>query len=109
MTRIRFQFDEHIPHAVAQALRRRGIDVLTTVEAGLLGVTDEEQLARAHAEGRVLVTYDSDFLRLHQAQPHAGIVYCQQGTRSIGQLVAGLVLIQEVLEPTELAGRVEFL
>jgi predicted nuclease of predicted toxin-antitoxin system len=108
--RIRFQLDEHVPQVVAQALRRRGIDVLTAAEAGLLSVPDAELLARSSAAGRVAVTHDSDFLRLHQQQhQHAGIAYCQQGTRSIGQLVAGLVLIYEVLEAGEMVGRLEFL
>lgn len=101
--------DEHVPHAVARALHRRGIDVLTASEAGLLGAADEEHLAHAHAEGRVFVTNDSDLLRLHQQQPHAGIAYCEQGTRTIGQIVAGLALIHQVLEPVEMAGQVEFL
>jgi predicted nuclease of predicted toxin-antitoxin system len=102
--------DEHVPHAVAQALRRRGIDVLTASDAELLGATDEECLARSLAERRVLITHDDDFLRLHdRGVQHAGIVYAEQGTRSIGQLVAGLVLIYEVLEPGEMAGRLEFL
>ena len=58
----------------------------------------------------MLVTHDPDFLRLHQqGQQHAAIAYCQQGTRTIGHLVAALVLIYEALEPGEIAGRVEFL
>jgi hypothetical protein len=57
-----------------------------------------------------MVTQDRDFLRLHrQEHPHAGIAFCEQGTRSIGQIVAGLVLIYEVLEPSEMVGRIEFL
>ena len=84
--------------------------MLTAGEAGLLGAPDVEYLARSQAAGRVLVTHDGDFLRLHrQQQPHAGIAYYEQGSRSIGQIVAGLVLIYEVLEPAEMAGRVEFL
>jgi predicted nuclease of predicted toxin-antitoxin system len=37
---------------------------------------DEEILARAHAEGRVLVTLDKDFgeLAVVRGRPHAGIV-----------------------------------
>ena len=54
MDRIRFQLDEHVPQAVAQALRRRGIDVLTAAEAGLLSVPDAELLARSYATGRVV-------------------------------------------------------
>jgi hypothetical protein len=58
----------------------------------------------------VLVTHDGDFLRLHHKQhPHTGIAYCEQGARTIGQIVAGLVLIYEVLEPAEMMGQVEFL
>jgi predicted nuclease of predicted toxin-antitoxin system len=108
--RIRFQLDEHVSPAIARALRQRSIDVITTGEAGLLGASDVQHLARAHAEGRVLVTQDDDFLALHhEQQPHAGIVYCKQGSRSIGQIVAGLILVYEVLEPHEMAGQVEYL
>jgi len=108
--KVRFQFDEHVPHAVAEALRRRGIDVLTAGEAGLRSTPDAELLARSYEAGRVLVTHDSDFLRLHREQhQHAGIAYCEQGARTIGQLVASLVLIYEVLESGDMVGRVEFL
>jgi predicted nuclease of predicted toxin-antitoxin system len=108
--RIAFHLDEHVPRAVAAALRRRGIDVLTAGEAGLLSASDSEHLAHAHAAGRVLVTHDSDFLRLHQQrQPHSGIAYCAQGARTIGQIVTSLVLIYELLTPAEIAGRIEFI
>lgn len=109
MDRVSFLLDEHVSHAVAQALRRRKIDVLTASDAGLLGAPDADYLAHARNTRRVVVTHDSDFLRLHREQEHAGIAYCEQGTRSIGQLVAGLVLICQVLEPREMAGRIEFL
>jgi predicted nuclease of predicted toxin-antitoxin system len=110
MDRVRFLLDEHVPHAIAEAPRRRGIDVLTAREASLLGASDDEYLERSCAEGRVLVTHDSDFLRLHQRQePHAGIVYCQHGSRTIGQIITGLVVIYEILEAGEMAGQVEFL
>jgi predicted nuclease of predicted toxin-antitoxin system len=52
--------------AVALGLRLRGIDVSTTVEERLTGATDEQQLAFATGQGRVLVTHDADFLRLHE-------------------------------------------
>jgi predicted nuclease of predicted toxin-antitoxin system len=86
--------DEHVAHAVAQALRRRGIDVLTATEAGLRSLPDEAVLSATQAAGRLLVTHDADFLRLHQRQqPHAGLAYCAQGIRTISQIVASLVLI----------------
>ena len=44
---MRFHLDEHLPHAIAEGLRRRGIDVTTTVEAGLRGASDDVHLAYA--------------------------------------------------------------
>jgi predicted nuclease of predicted toxin-antitoxin system len=62
MATIRYHLDENIPAAVAEGLRRRSIDVTTTAEAGLLGATDEAQLAFARDQGRVIVTQDADLL-----------------------------------------------
>jgi predicted nuclease of predicted toxin-antitoxin system len=107
---IRFHLDENCNRAVAEGLRRRGIDVSTTAEAGLLSASDEAQAAHALAQGRVLFTQDRDLLRLHAAgTKHAGIAYCDKDTRSIGQIIHALVLIWEVLEPEEMTDRVEFL
>ena len=68
MDRVRFQLDEHVSPAIARALRRRGIDAITAREADLLGAPDAEPLAHAHAQGRVMVTQDDDFLSLHHEQ-----------------------------------------
>jgi uncharacterized protein with PIN domain len=107
---IRFHFDEHIATAVAEALRRRGIDVTRTPEAGLMGVDDETQLAFAAAEDRVLVTRDPDFLDLHQRGiEHAGIAFCSRPNRRIGELVLNLVMLWEFLSPEEMRNHVEFL
>lgn len=38
--RIQFHLDEHIPPAIASALRRRGIEVTTASEARLLGAPE---------------------------------------------------------------------
>lgn len=107
---IRFHLDEHVPHAVADGLRRLGIDVTTTTDAGLLGATDAEQMAYGLAQSRVIFTEDDDLLALAAAgTAHAGIAYCQQHTRSIGQIIRGLELIWEVYEPEEMRNRIEFM
>jgi predicted nuclease of predicted toxin-antitoxin system len=107
---IRFHLDENCHHAVAEGLSRRGIDVTTTPEAGLMSASDEEQIAYGVAQGRVIFTQDRDFLRLHAAGvPHAGIAYCDKDKRSIGEMIQGLVLIWELLEPDEIRSRVEFI
>ena len=108
-TRISLYMDEHVAKGVIRGLRQRGVDVLTVPETGLLGATDEEHLERARAEGRVRVTQDEDFLRLHAAGvEHAGIVYASQGT-SVGEILRGLMLIHQVLEPDDMTGHIEYL
>src|SRR5262245_51063477 len=106
---IKFYTDEHVSKAVIKGLRERGADVRTVPEAGLLGASDEEHLERARAEGRVVFTQDDDFLRLHAAGAnHSGIAYAPQGT-PIGELIRGLMLIHQVLEPGEMENHVEYL
>ena len=107
--KIKFYTDEHVPSAVVEGLRRRGVDVLSTQEAGLLSASDEEQLALATSQSRVIFTQDDDFLRLHaKGLGHSGIVYAPQQT-SIGDMVRGLMLIFQVLDSDEMENHVEFL
>ncbi len=107
---IRFHLDENCHRAVAEGLRRRGVDVTTTPETWLLQATDEQQLAHCLREVRVLFTQDRDFLRLHaEGASHAGIAYCEKDTKAIGEIIQGLILIWEILDPPEMRGRVEFL
>jgi predicted nuclease of predicted toxin-antitoxin system len=106
---IKFYTDEHVARAVVHGLRQRGVDVLSVVEAGMLGATDEEQLELARQQGRVIFTNDDDFLRLHAAAAHHfGIVYAHQG-QSIGDVIRGLLLIQQVLTVEDMQDHVEFL
>ena len=92
MNDIRFYLDENMNHDIARALRGRGIDVMTTAEADNIGATDEQQLAFAREENRVIVTQDEDFLILDSQQmPHAGIAYYKQHSRTIKEVVRGLI------------------
>jgi predicted nuclease of predicted toxin-antitoxin system len=101
--------DEHIPSVVTIGLRRRGVDVLTAQEAGLLATPDLEHLTRACAGGRVLVTQDADFVRLHRSGiPHCGIIYAP-GWTTIGAFVHSLMLIHDLLDVDSMANRLEFI
>ncbi len=107
---IRFHLDEHVARAVARGLRGLGIDVTTSADAGLLGSADANQIAYGLAQRRVIFTEDGDFLaRAAAGVEHAGLAYCRQNTRSIGQIVRALELIWEIYEPDEMRNRVEFL
>jgi uncharacterized protein with PIN domain len=106
---IRFYTDEHVARAVTTGLRLRGANVLTVPDAGTLGASDEQHLAFALAERRVIFTQDDDFLRLAaQDLAHAGIVCASQHT-PIGSIVRDLLLIYHVLTAEEMIGAVEFL
>ena len=108
-TPVRYFTDEHVAGAIANALRRRGIDVRTVAEAGLLGAEDEVLMAFSRDEGRVIVTQDRDFLRMAAQEPdHPGIAYAPQG-RSIGEIVRLLDLLAQVSDVEEMRGRVEYL
>jgi len=107
---IRFHLDESVRNAVAEGLRKRGIEVTTPGHAGLLGASDSEHLAFALRENRIIVTRDTDFLRLdHAGHEHAGVVYCHQQARSIGQIVLKLAWLWRTRSTEEMLGNVEFL
>jgi predicted nuclease of predicted toxin-antitoxin system len=108
--RIQFHLDENVDRAIALGLRRYGIDVTTTAEVGLLTRSDEMQLKFIRETQRVIFTQDADFLIIaSQTNDHPGIAYCKQGTRTMGQIIEGLVVIYEVLHPEDMKGHVEFL
>jgi hypothetical protein len=109
VSKIRYYTDEHVSKAVIHGLRQRGVDVLTTPEAKKLQATDEEHLAFAYSQCRVIFTHDDDFLKLASSGAvHAGIVYAYQHS-SIGHIIQGLMLIYQVLKAEEMIGSIEFL
>lgn len=100
MEQPRVYLDENVHGAVASGLRWRGYDVVTTIDAGRSGTSDDDQLRFAAAERRVLVTFDrGDFARLHaeylaSGRSHAGIVVSRQGAagpvvRALAELLGG--------------------
>ncbi len=107
---MRFHLDENVDRAIADGLKRRGIDVTTSNDAQLLGAADEKQIAFAQQNQRVIVTHDRDLLRLSGlGMSHAGIVYCPPASRTVGQIVRGLLLIHECLSESDMRGRIEYL
>jgi predicted nuclease of predicted toxin-antitoxin system len=62
---LKFYLDEDMSHRVAAALRAKGVEALSSHEAGNDGLTDGEQLEFTASRGLVLVTYNRrDFLAL---------------------------------------------
>lgn len=74
----RLYSNENVALRLVTALRSRGHDVLTSLDAGNanLGIPDSEVLAYAHEHRRVVLTGNRlDFHRLHlKGSDHSGIV-----------------------------------
>jgi predicted nuclease of predicted toxin-antitoxin system len=91
--------DEHLSPDIAEALRTRGHDVVSVLEIGLEGKSDQVIWRRAIVEGRVVVTYDKgDFLGLYrlffqEGIHHPGVVIISNRTipsSDLGGLIRAL-------------------
>lgn len=106
--------DHHVPVAITEGLRRRGVDVLTAEEDGSKRLEDSELLERARTLGRVVFTQDDDFLILAAAwqaegRRFSGVVYAHQLWLTIGACVEELHILAEAGLPADLENRVQFL
>jgi hypothetical protein len=106
--------DVHVPAAITEGLRRRGVEVLTAQEDGGRRLPDTVLLDRATALGSVLCTQDEDLLReAAERQRHgvafAGVIYAHQLKVTIGQCIRDLELIATVNEPEDCANQVIYL
>lgn len=85
----KLHLNEHLAPRLAVQLRMHGYDVTSTLEMGMVGVNDDEQLAFAAAEQRAIVTFNHrDFVPLHElylaeGKEHWGIVLSTEETISI--------------------------
>src|SRR5262249_13128229 len=109
----RLYLDRHIMARLADDLRGRGFDVLTTEAAGLDTATDEEQLAFATGEGRAILTFNiPDFAPLHThwlaaGRSHAGIIVSRQlGSRQYGLLLQRMLRLLDHFTADELASNI---
>ncbi|MBE9096491.1 DUF5615 family PIN-like protein [Tychonema sp. LEGE 07203] len=87
----RIYADEHFPRQAVQNLRSLGHDVLTVQEAGNAGLPDEDVLAFAISENRVVLTVNRrDFFQLHKLEPkRCGIFSCTRDD-DIARLTANI-------------------
>ncbi len=107
---IRFHLDENVNLAIAEALRRRGIDVTTPFDPGLVGATDDLHLAYAREQGRMVVTHDADFLRINaMGVKHARIAFCHSGSRSLREIIRDLTVLAASRSAESMANTVEYL
>lgn len=106
--------DVHVPGAITEQLRRRGVDVLTCSEDGRTTTTDAELLEHCHKIRRLIFTQDIRFKSLAQnwqksTRPFAGLVFGHQLSGTIGHYVRDLELIATATDPVDWMSVVEHL
>ncbi len=111
---LRLYMDHHVPRAITNGLRLRGVGVLTAREDGASELEDADLLDRAAALRRVLFTQDDDLLveatkRQQSGASFHGIVYAHQLRASIGRCVEDLQLIATVGSDEDVVDQVIFL
>ena len=113
MAKLSFYFDENLQTALADALKTRGIDVLTTQEAGNISVEDIRQLAYATEKGRTILSYNKrDFALIHYqwmriGRPHAGIILSDQ--LPIGVILRRIMKLYYSVNQADMKNRLEYL
>jgi hypothetical protein len=113
---IRLHLDEDADsHALLNGLRHRGWDVTSSRERGLLRYSDDEQLAWAFEQSRVVYTYNAgDFFRMHNeflrtGKHHAGIIIGDQQTVTTGEVIRRLLRVGTAKTSSDMLDMLEFL
>ena len=116
MSRIKIYIDEDaMDRDLVAALRSRGIAVITALDAGLAGKSDDEQLAFASEQGCVLFTFNvSDFYRLHTKwadaeREHGGMMLAPQQRFSVGEQLRRILRLRATMTAASMRNQVEFL
>lgn len=73
---MRVKLDENMPAAMLELLQTAGHDPTTVTQQGLSGAADRDVMQAATAEGRILLTFDTDFgnVRHYPVGSHSGVV-----------------------------------
>jgi len=113
---IRLYIDEDaMDQDLVRALRVRGMDVITALDANMTERSDEEHLEYATAQGLVLYTFNiKDFYRLHtiyitEGKSHQGIILARQQHYSIGEQMQRILRISAERTSAAMRNRIEFL
>lgn len=113
---LRLATDEDFNNRIVRGLLRRqpDLDILRVQDAGLAGKSDEEVLAWAASEGRILITHDvttmkqAAYDRIAAGLPMPGVFEVSQDV-SIGTALDEILLLVLCSDKEEWQGQVRFL
>jgi predicted nuclease of predicted toxin-antitoxin system len=113
--KVRFQADADLNQIIVSAVVRRvpAIDFRTASSAGLAGLKDQEVLAVAARDGRVLVTHDQSTMPRHfreflRSQHSSGLIIVAQDL-PLREAADDLILIWTATQAEEWTDRIAFL
>ena len=99
---MKVKLDENIPSRLKNVLEKRGHDVHTVADEGMVGFEDNDVWKQVCSEERFLITQDLDFsdVRIFEPGTHSGILLIrlkEPGANAIVEKVS-LILNTESLE-----------
>ncbi len=116
MSDIRLYVDDDVEQRVlVDGLRDRNINVVTAMEADMLGSTDRAQLDYAIEYGRAIYSLNvGDFSRLHKeylgaGQNHFGVLLLPKQRYDVGEKIRRLVDLVNSKTVEEIRNQIEFL
>jgi len=116
VSKIRLYIDEDSnSRALVLSLQERGVDVVTPLSANRQGYRDEEQLAWATEQCRVLYSANvRDFYSLHtqiltEGRFHSGIILNPNQSYSIGIQMRGILRLVTAKSAEDMQNQVEFI
>ena len=115
--RLKLYLDEDVMNGgLVQALRLRGVDVISVRDTRMQGRTDEQQLEYATSMDRVLYSFNvRHFMALHtrfleEGRSHSGIILAKQERRfSVGEQLRLLLRVMTDLSAEQIRDQVVFL
>ena len=81
MGKVKIYLDEDVRPIIADILKERGYEVISTIEAKMMGKTDVEQIEFAVKNEMAILTHNiKDFVQLHKRyhKKHYGIILSEQ-------------------------------
>lgn len=110
---IELYLDEDVSVLLAELLKARGYTAVTAREAGMLGKSDEEQLAYAISQRKTFITHNRvDFENLYSeyfqtGQHHYGIIIATQ--RDEYSLLRRLLIILNAVTSDEMENQIRYI
>ena len=111
--KVRLYFDEDVHPDLVYVLQEKGFDAITTIEAGLQGNSDRQQIDYAISNNRAILTFNvKHFVLLYNEmysknRQHPGIVVSTQ--QNFGETLKRLLKLLNNKTAEEMSNSIEFL